>query len=156
VDEDDWGRPGAQRYRDPTQTATPNPGALPGELLAFAREAVQRALAEPGRLETVLGEWLTEPKPRVWFEPGPALQGGDGVRLDVRTRMMYDPQHVFINGESFRAGGRDARLMRQLADARELDARLVGQLSPEARDLLDDWVCAGWLQSLQRSGLSVA
>jgi len=156
VDEDDWGRPGAQRYRDPTQTATPNPGALPGELLAFAREAVQRALAEPGRLETVLGEWLTEPKPRVWFEPGPALQGGDGVRLDVRTRMMYDPQHVFINGESFRAGGRDARLMRQLADARELDARLVDQLSPEARDLLDDWVCAGWLQSLQRSMPSAA
>ena len=156
VDEDAWGKPGAQRYRDPTQTATPNPGELPGELLAFAREAVQRALAEPGRLETVLGEWLTEPKPRVWFEPGPALQVGDGVRLDARTRMMYDPQHVFINGESFRAGGRDARLMRQLADARELDARLVDQLSPEARDLLDDWVCAGWLQSLQRSMPSAA
>jgi hypothetical protein len=34
------------------------------------------------------------------------------VQLDRRTRMMYDERHVFINGESLRAGGADARLMR--------------------------------------------
>ena len=45
------------------------------------------------------------------------------VRLDRRTRMLYDERHVFINGESFRAGGRDATLMRRLADRRALDAR---------------------------------
>ncbi|MFM8769261.1 MAG: JmjC domain-containing protein [Rubrivivax sp.] len=149
VEVDAWGKPGAQRYRDPTQAATPTPGELPGELLAFAREAGQRALAEPGRLETVLGEWLTEPKPRVWFEPALALEAGEGVRLDARTRMMYDRRHVFINGESFRAGGRDARLMRLLSDARQLDARQLAELSPEARELLDEWVCAGWLLAVQ-------
>jgi 50S ribosomal protein L16 3-hydroxylase len=33
--------------------------------------------------------------------------------LDRRTRMMFDEQHIFINGESYRASGRDAQLMRR-------------------------------------------
>ena len=30
----------------------------------------------------------------------------EAVRLDRRTRMMYDAQHIFINGESYRAGAK--------------------------------------------------
>jgi 50S ribosomal protein L16 3-hydroxylase len=30
------------------------------------------------------------------------------VVLDRRTRMMHDARHIFINGESYRAAGRDA------------------------------------------------
>jgi 50S ribosomal protein L16 3-hydroxylase len=59
--------------------------------------------------------------------------------------MAYDGRHVFINGESLRAGGRDARLMHGLADQRGLDAQSLRQLSREARDLLDDWLRGGWL-----------
>ena len=47
------------------------------------------------------------------------------VVLDRKTRMLYDERHVFINGESFRAAGRDATLARRLADRRRLDARSV-------------------------------
>jgi hypothetical protein len=54
---------------------------------------------------------------------------------------------VFINGESFRAAGRDARLMRRLADrSRVCAATDVDALSDDARELLDDWLDAGWLQ----------
>ena len=67
--------------------------------------------------------------------------------LDRRSRMLYDDQHVFINGEAFRAAGRDARLMMQLADRRQLDAADAARLSPPARDLLADWVAAGWLHA---------
>jgi 50S ribosomal protein L16 3-hydroxylase len=59
--------------------------------------------------------------------------------------MMYDDHHVFINGESFRAAGRDARLMRRLADERTLQLADVHALSPGAAALLDDWAQAGWL-----------
>lgn len=69
-----------------------------------------------------------------------------GVALDQRSRMMYDERHVFINGESFRAAGRDAKLMRRLADRRALDRTQLELLSPEARTLLDDWLAAGWLR----------
>jgi 50S ribosomal protein L16 3-hydroxylase len=62
---------------------------------------------------------------------------------------MYDARHVFINGESFRAGGLDARLLRRLCDQRHLQAGEVARLSAEARATLDDWAQAGWLQEMR-------
>jgi 50S ribosomal protein L16 3-hydroxylase len=138
----------ALRYRDPTQAATTTPAALPGALLRFARDAVRRALAEPGAIERTLGEWLTEPKAQVWFEAaGTAMQNaGRGVQLDRRSRMAYDTRLIFINGESLRASGRDARLMHTLADQRRLDARTVRAANPAARALIDEWLANGWLR----------
>ena len=87
---------------------------------------------------------MTEPKPLVWFDAGAPRAGDAGLRLDRRTRMMYDDRHVFINGESFRAAGRDARLMRDLADARRLAASQCARLSGDAQAVVADWVAQGW------------
>ena len=143
---DDDGEPGAL-YRDPRQAATATPAAIPDALLDFAQAALQRRLAEPHWLPRALGEALTEPKPQVWFKEGAALTPGAGIKLDARTRMMYDARHVFINGEAFRAGGRDARLMQRLADDRRLSAAEVRRLGPDAAGLLADWAEAGWLST---------
>ena len=145
MDDDDRGYAN-RMYADPKQAATANPGQIPNSLQIFARDAAERALREPLALERALGEALTEPKPQVWFEPGEPPAAGEGARLDRRSRMMYDDAHVFINGESFRAAGRDARLMRVLADARSLDARQLAQLSEGARELLDQWCEDGWVR----------
>jgi len=132
-------------YRDPGQAAVVSPAAVPAGLTAFAAEAVQRLAADPRALALALGEVLTEPKPSVWFdEPTRAWEPG-AVRLDRRTRMVYDHDHVFINGEGFRAGGADARLMRELADRRALADSAVRRASPAAQALLGDWHDAGWL-----------
>ncbi len=131
-------------YRDPAGSATATPGHIPEALQFFAQKAVIGALNDANSLACALGEALTEPKSIVWFDGGGALADGQGVRLDARTRMMYDTHHVFINGESFRAAGRDAKLMQALADARALDARAVARLGGEAQALLRDWVEAGW------------
>ncbi len=135
-------------YRDPAQDAADRPGEIPAALLDFARDALARALAAPLAVERALGESLTEPKPNVWFEPGdPDADVAQGVRLDRRTRMMYDARHVFINGESYLAGGRDATLMRRLADQRELAARDLARASEDALELLASWCDAGWVHA---------
>lgn len=139
-------------YRDPAQPATAAPGLIPPALQQFAADAVQRALREPRALAAALGEALTEPKPRVWFTPGEASPIDAGVRLDARTRMMYDAQHVFVNGESWRAGGRDAALMRRLADRRALAARELARASPAVRELLTQWAEDGWLHTVAGGG----
>lgn len=132
-------------FRDPAQPATTEPGRVPDVLQAFAVDALQRMLADRQSLACALGEVMTEPKPRVVFdEPGLPWQPG-ALRLDRRTRMMYDDRHVFINGESFRAGGSDARLMRTLADLRRLGTSQVVRASPGAQSLLAEWFEAGWL-----------
>ena len=133
-----------QMYRDAKQEAVAEPGAIPAELQAFAKEALERALSQPLALERALGEYLTEPKPNVWFE---ASDGGamlEAVRLDRRTRMMYDAQHIFINGESYCAGGKDATLMRRLANQRYLSAKDIQRASDEALELLSIWCDDGW------------
>jgi 50S ribosomal protein L16 3-hydroxylase len=80
----------------------------------------------------------------VWFEAGAAAEGA--VQLDRRTRMLYDPHHVFINGQAFEAAGRDATLMRLLADRRALTAAERRRLSPGAAELLAQWLLDGWLR----------
>jgi 50S ribosomal protein L16 3-hydroxylase len=132
-------------YADPKQLAMTNPAELPPALLDFAGQAVVRQLADSDAMARVLGAWLTEPKANVWFSAGNELVPG-GVRLDSRTRMLYDARHVFINGEALRAGGRDAKLMRQLADTRALTAAECARLSEDARGLLGDWAQAGWVR----------
>ena len=135
-------------FRDPQQPATAHPAAMPPALEAFAADALQHLLAERQSLACALGEVMTEPKPRVWFDEPDDQWVPGAVRLDRRTRMMYDDRHIFINGESFRAGGADARLMQTLADQRALDARQVARASEDAKALLQDWFEAGWLRRL--------
>jgi 50S ribosomal protein L16 3-hydroxylase len=142
--------PASPLYRDPRQPATATPGRIPEAMQAFSADAVARLASDPHALACALGEWLSEPKPQVWFEEGEALAPGQGVQLDRRTRMLYDDRHVFINGESYRAAGRDAALMRRLADQRALAAADVARLSDDAAALLDDWTQAGWLQRMGR------
>lgn len=135
-------------YRDPDQPAVRGSGQIPDGLLQFAQEALDAALKDPLALQRALGEITTEPKAHVWFQGNQDFEEGVGVRLDRRTRMMYDARHVFINGESFRAAGGDAKRMHTLADTRELAATEVSKLSAAARALLTQWGEDGWLSGL--------
>ncbi|MEC5213605.1 50S ribosomal protein L16 3-hydroxylase [Polaromonas sp. CG_9.5] len=145
-------------YRDPAQPATETPAALPAGLADFAGQAVLQALKDPLALACALGEYMSEPKPGVWFdEPQQAWNaevakaGQTRIALDARTRMLYDSDHVFINGESYRAKGADASLMRRLADQRHLTMAELRKAGAAAIALLGDWHEAGWLQQLPES-----
>ena len=145
-------------YRDPAQPATETPAALSAGLADFAGQAVLQALKDPLALACALGEYMSEPKPGVWFdEPqqawdGEAAKSGQTrIALDARTRMLYDSDHIFINGESYRAKGADARLMRRLADQRQLTMAELRKAGAAAIALLGDWHEAGWLQQSPES-----
>lgn len=132
-------------YRDPSQAATETAARIPAALQSFAADAVERLLRDPQPLARALGEWLSEPKPAVSFSAGAGLSSDTGVMLDRRTRMLYDNDHVFINGEAYKATGRDAALMRELADRRGLSAPQWRRASGQAKQLLAQWAEAGWL-----------
>ena len=138
-------------YGDADQSATRRPAQMPADLQSFARAAVQDLLSRPGLLDQSLGEYLTEPKPQVWFDaPATAvrLRRHEGVQLDRRSQMLYDRAHIYLNGESWRAAGDDARWMRRLADQRQLTADELRQTSAGVRALLSEWLSAGWLRRL--------
>ena len=136
-------------YRDPKQLAVSQPAAIPPALVDFARASLLKAQSDPHMLAMLLGEYLSEPKPNVWFDAEAAAvwqeNRDQGVVLDRRTRMLYDERHIFINGEGFRVAGKDARLLRKLADERRLCADDCLGLSPDARQALQEWSGSGWL-----------
>ena len=134
-----------QRYRDPAQAATTKPAQMPNELQQFALQSVQALLQQPRELNCALGELLTEPKPQVWFAAQDCPRRLHAVHLDKKTKMLYDGDFIFINGESWRCRGDDARRLRQLADERKLND--MSGISSELDALIRDWVQAGWLHS---------
>jgi 50S ribosomal protein L16 3-hydroxylase len=152
ADEQDLPGDPPQLYADPAQTATASPAAVPKALLDFAYQAVQRAAADKTLLRQMLGEMLTEPKPDVWFVAGKAPRRIQAVRLDRQSRMMWDGGLVFLNGESWRMAGWEAKALRHLAEQRRLIAIdfvakdcLSTWTSGDFHQILCDWVAHGWL-----------
>jgi 50S ribosomal protein L16 3-hydroxylase len=139
---------GDELYKDANQPAVQRPAGIPESLREFAKTSLERALKDPLLLERALGELLTEPKVNVWFEASAVPHKLKRVRLDRRSRMMYDKHHIFLNGESWRASGADAVLMRRLADDRQLGVEDLAVASPAALGLLMDWCDDGWLHAM--------
>ena len=136
-------------YRDADQEATPNPALIPNALHEFAQQAIAKAMADPDALARHLGEHLSEPKSNVWFdapEGAVKLSRKRGVKLALQSQMMFDARHIFLNGESWRAAGKDAKLMQKLANQRFLDASDLVKASEDAIGLLQDWLEQGWLE----------
>ena len=136
-------------YQDPQQPAVFQDASVPQALQQFAATAIAKALKDPQLLNCLLGESLTEPKPNVWFDNPdqdelPNFVWPADVRLDRRTKMLFDAKHIFINGESFRAAGQDAKLLRQLANDKFLPSGQAAKLSENAAELMQAWLEEGW------------
>ena len=146
-------------YQDPHQTAAIQDASVPKALQEFAAQSVAKALKDPQILNCLLGESLTSPKPNVWFDAPdfddlPSFEWPAQVRLDRRTKMLFDAKHIFINGESFRAAGKDAKLLRKLANEKTLSKALAAQLSDNAAELMQAWWEEGWWHSAASSSQS--
>jgi 50S ribosomal protein L16 3-hydroxylase len=140
---------GGVLFSDAGAQPAKTPAEIPAALVDFARDALQRVLAEDDAFARALGESLTEPKANVVFAGTRAPRRLRAVRLDARTRMMHDARHIFVNGDSWRAGGADARLLRKLANGRRLDARDLAGASADALALLRTWCGTGWAHATE-------
>jgi 50S ribosomal protein L16 3-hydroxylase len=150
--------PAQGRIPDATRHPTRTPARLPAAMVdAFARE-LRRAAPSRAEARRTLLEHLSEPKPSIVFEaPRRALAAARfvaaarrrGLRLDARTRMLYEQGDIGINGDCQCLNGAEARLARTLAN--------TGTLAPSALCLYDPldlpglwplmhaWYRSGWL-----------
>jgi 50S ribosomal protein L16 3-hydroxylase len=129
-----------------------HPAEIPEKALRQAAAVARRIRWNRRDIETFLGEYLSAPKPHVAFlRPRPprsvprfkSLCRTRGLRLDLRTRMLFRVTAFFVNGERVEpAKGLRSWLVR-LADERVLPA---GRRMPAALlSLLHRWYAAGWL-----------
>jgi 50S ribosomal protein L16 3-hydroxylase len=135
----------AQLYEDKAQEATAQPAQLPPALMAFALQVVNKALADQTLLEQLIGETLTDPKPGVYFDEGSLPKQWQRIWLSPKT--SYDAKHMFINGQSFRCAGADAKILRKLANERSLSATDLKAASEALVRALGEFAKEGWLDA---------
>jgi 50S ribosomal protein L16 3-hydroxylase len=69
------------------------------------------------------------------------------MRLDLRTQLLYDATHVFINGAALPWPAIGAPMLKRLANARSLAPRAVGANPPDAPAILYTWYRDGYLHT---------
>jgi 50S ribosomal protein L16 3-hydroxylase len=143
------------RYADPDLAPTRRPAEISAAMLSNVAAELEKVRFTPEDVAIFLGEYLSEPKPNVFFDvPAKSITlqrfvesaGKRGVRLSRKTRMLYRGKHVFINGESFLAGSQDKALLAMLADQRCLDGEQVAMASTDVLEALHSWHDEGWLE----------
>jgi len=151
------------RVPDTTRRPTAAAARLPAAMVDAVARELQRIV--PTRRDTArtLLEHLSEPKSSVVFDPPDAALGPArllesaarrGLRLDLRTRMLYEGPDIAINGELAAASRAMRPLLRRLADHGRLEGGAAWERAWMAlpaddqaalRALLHTWYRAGWL-----------
>lgn len=138
---------------DPATRATLHPAQLPTRMIDAAQRQLQAVRPTRAHAVAALLAVLSEPKPTVTFAaPARPLSparwaraaAARGIRLDLRTRLLYRAGQVGINGEVLPIGHDERALLAHLADRRALtpaQCRLSGSLLAR----LHRWYVDGWL-----------
>ena len=139
------------RYGDRGRRPARSPACIERALRAYAVATLRRLTWDERAVARFLGSYLTEPKPGVVFSPpGSGSDPGRfirraarrGLRLDSRTRLLYDERSLFINGDALAWPAHGRATLKRLADARRLAA---GEVDDRASSLLYRWYRDGFL-----------
>ncbi len=141
------------RYSDPGLAPTREPAAIATPMIEQAERMLAGIRWNRELVEDFLGQYLTEPKPHVWFEsPEPMLYldqfvkqaRAEGVRLSLKSRMLYRGERAFINGEAVTVPEPARRAMQELANQRVL--KQWRTRSSWAARTLHAWYCSGYVE----------
>ena len=122
------------QYADRDMKSTRHPAKIDIAMqrrFANLLDGVRNVSRSKATIRQFTGCYLTEPKAHVVFEAPVLPLSSDafgklamrhGLELDLKTRVLYDDEHVFINGEAKTAIGGARAILRELADRRSLSA----------------------------------
>lgn len=142
------------RYADPNLTVSRRPAEISRAMLSQVGAELRKIRFSDDDIAIFLGEYLSEPKANVFFEPPAStltltrfkqLANKRGVALSPKTRMLYRGKHVFINGESFTVTPSDKTRLATLADGRRLAGEHILSASTDLLEALYTWHGDGWL-----------
>jgi 50S ribosomal protein L16 3-hydroxylase len=141
------------RYADPDLALQRHPAAIDARMTAQIAAMLRGIRWTQREVARFLGADLTEPKPHVFFSPPQSplsrarfLAGAAraGVVLALKSRMLFDRGHVYLNGETFRPGRAAASVLRAFANSGLVPPGSI--LGAEVADLLYEWYRAGYVE----------
>lgn len=142
-------------YADPGMKVQRHAAAIPPGMVRHAAVVARRVRWRERDVGRFLGEYLSTPKPQVIFSrPRRRLSPQEfarrsasrGLRLDLRTQMLFRNRDFFINGEKVESSARTRVWLERLADERALPPPLPKALLPR----LHSWFLDGWIRIGER------
>src|SRR5690242_10541029 len=139
------------RYRDAGLAWSREPARIGRDLRAYAARTLSAVAWDERTIARFLGAFLTEPKRAVTFAPPrsplspsafAARAARAGLRLDSRTQLLYDANHLFVNGDAVEPPAGARVTLRRLANARALGP---GEIGAATAGLLYRWYRDGFL-----------
>jgi len=141
-------------YADPDLKTQKHPSEISSAMLKQVEQAIKQVRWDKEDIANFLGCYLSEPKPHIYFDaPEPALSlkkfsalaKSKGLTLDLKTQMLCHEQDIFMNGEATSATGKHYKVLRELADRRELTALAISDLSADLIEILHQWYLDGFI-----------
>lgn len=118
-------------YSDPNLQATDEPARLPDAFIAQISSMLQGIRWDSTLVREFAGKYFSEPKAHVFYDgPDEPLAekafakavSKHGVALDLKTVMLFDNSHIYINGDVMEAEATAHAMLRELANLRSLPA----------------------------------
>jgi 50S ribosomal protein L16 3-hydroxylase len=138
-------------YADPDLRLQRHPAEISGQMLRKVRAMLNGIRWDGDDVVRFLGTYLTEPKPHILFER-PRRIGqekfrqrlmGNGIKLDLKTLVLFHCNSFFINGECVNVDDVAWPCLVELADCRAIPPGL--DVPQPVLDFMYEWYCAGYL-----------
>jgi len=140
-------------YRDPDPGLATHPARIPAAMITQVSRMLEKIRWTRSDVAHFIGRHLTEPSAQtVYAPPHPALAqsafrraaGLSGLRLALRTRMLFQGSVLYINGENVQLRGHLPPSLVELADRRQLGPGFT--TDETAWNNLYQWYRAGYIE----------
>ena len=144
------------RYSDPDLTVQSHPAEISAGMIKKVDSILDGLKWNEEDVARFLGQYLSEPKSHVVFEPPPSMPlktfckriAFDGIKLGYKSQLLKAQDSFYLNGEVLEVDQDSVDLMMKLADGRQLSSDELSEAVKAHENLVDqlyDWYLAGWL-----------
>jgi 50S ribosomal protein L16 3-hydroxylase len=140
-------------YADPQLLPQRHPAQISDAMLDRVERMIGALRWHRADIARYLGEYLTEPKAQTWFAPPRPPLGfasfvrrarRQGIRLALKSRMLFDHRGVYINGEHAAVCAQGRSALVDLADKRMLSP--WPRAAETIANLLHQWYKCGYVE----------
>ncbi len=143
-------------YQDADLTLQLHPAEIGKEMIHTVSENLQKIKWSDEMVSEFLGTYLSDPKPDVVFDANKKIALRDfpekistiGIKLDLKSLMLFSGDDFFLNGEMVNFTGESATILKILADNRSIvaeDLKAYPSIDSILLQQLYDWYIAGYL-----------
>ena len=141
-------------YRDPDLSLQNHPAEISEDMIKQVSEMLTKITWNKQHVADFLGQYLTEPKPDVVFEPSRKFSKNEfikqlaikNVALNLKSQLLFASEQFYLNGEKLAVPTQLIACMRDLADKRYLIT--TGQqanINADVAEMLHEHYLAGFI-----------